>query len=119
MEFKRGATRIVLLIGRLALKFPRCTEWRTFLLGLLANMQERDFATLKFEPLCPVLFSLPGGFLVAMPRCRPLDDTEFDETHRLECWDLASNPDHPFRCEHKQCSFGWLKDRLVIVDYGN
>lgn len=119
MEVKRGATRTVLLIGRLALKFPRCTEWRTFLLGLLANMQERDFSTLQFVPLCPVLFALPGGFLVVMPRVRSLTWEEFDETHRPECWDLATNPEHPFRCEHKQCSFGWLHGKIVVVDYGN
>jgi len=40
-------------------------------------MQEREFSAERWPQLCPVIFSLPGGFLVVMPRARPLTDAEW------------------------------------------
>jgi hypothetical protein len=44
VEWERGGvSRVVICIGRWALKIPKLTRgWRQFLIGLLANMQERD-----------------------------------------------------------------------------
>jgi hypothetical protein len=46
----------------------RLLSWKHFLYGLLANMQEAQFSKTSWPELCPVLWSLPGGFLVVMPR---------------------------------------------------
>ena len=78
VSFAMGATRAVILVGRWAVKLPRPTSWRLFLSGLLANMQEREFARTGWPELCPVLFSLPGGWLVVMPRAEPLTDGEWE-----------------------------------------
>ncbi|MCM5689520.1 hypothetical protein CN140_02645 [Sinorhizobium meliloti] len=67
-----GATRTVILTRRYALKLPSFKSWRLFLQGLLANMQEREFGKAERDGLCPVLFSIPGGLLVVMPRCSAL-----------------------------------------------
>jgi hypothetical protein len=40
-------------------------------------MQERAFAEERWPELCPLRFSLPGGFLVVMPRARPLTYAEW------------------------------------------
>lgn len=111
---RMGTTRDVVLIGRWALKFPTVREWRLFLCGLLGNIQESRFSELQWPGVCPVTFSLPLGFLVVMPRVRMMTDEEFqsfDWSGWLpdEVGDLA---------ESKPDSFGWLGERLVVIDYG-
>lgn len=111
-----GATRSVLLVGRWAVKVPRAYSWRTFLTGLLANMQEREFSRLDWPVLCPVVFALPGGWLLAMRRADPLPDALWD-TDTLRQWlkKLAYN----VPVEMKRDSFGVLDGNLVVVDYGS
>lgn len=108
---KYGTTRTVLLIGNFAFKFPSCVEWRLFLQGLLANMQEKKFS--GFHPdLCPVKFSIPGGFLIVMPRCKPLSRDEYEDN-------LIELSDFGIPVEPKLDSVGWLNGKIVAVDYGN
>lgn len=57
----RGATRVVILIGKLAIKLPRPLSLRTFLTGMPANLQEREFGVMRSRFLAPVLF--PGAWL--------------------------------------------------------
>jgi hypothetical protein len=111
-----GVTRTVLLIGPWAFKFPSMVEWRLFLLGLLANMQERTFSRVGWPELCPVLWSLPGGWLVVMRRARELTREEFDQLD-LEAW--LDRGDYMIPAEPKMDSFGWIGKQLVAVDYGN
>jgi hypothetical protein len=91
--------------------------WRLFLQGLLANMQEREFARAKWPELCPVLFSLPGGWLVVMRRARVMTDDEF-AAFDAQAWAAASGQ-YCVPCELKADSFGWLGGRVVSIDYGN
>lgn len=105
-----GVTRTVWLIGKYALKFPRLSEWRLFLLGLLANMQEALFSG-TWPELCPVIWSLPGGFLVVMKRAESISDEDFDNLDKARFKDLP--------VEMKSDSFGLLNGKVVIVDYGN
>lgn len=63
MKMAYGTTRAVLLIGRLAIKFPTMVEWRLFLYGMLGNMQEAVWwngLPDSREMMCPVLFSMPA-----------------------------------------------------------
>lgn len=89
---------------------------RLFYQGLLANMQERVFAAAGWPELCPVLFSIPWGFLVVMPRLRELTDDEFLEFDS-KVW--ADRGDYVIPVEHKTNSFGWQGDKIVAIDYGN
>lgn len=114
-----GTTRTVLLLGRYALKFPAMVEWRLFLLGLLANMQERTFSRTGWPELCPVLFSLPGGWMVIMQRARVLTDEEWLKLDSQEVHDFINKQDYIVPVELKSDSFGWLNGKLVAVDYGN
>jgi hypothetical protein len=110
-----GVTRHVILIGRYAIKIPRLNYgYRLFLLGLLANNQERLFSTMKNERIAPVLFYLPGGFLSIMPRCKLITDSEYEQ---LNLKDFENIP-----CEKspgKSDSYGWLKGQIVALDYGS
>jgi hypothetical protein len=44
MKIRRGMTRIVLLIGRWAIKIPRPSSSQQFVLGCLANLAERSIS---------------------------------------------------------------------------
>lgn len=110
-----GVTRHVILIGKYAIKIPRLNYgWRLFLQGLLANHQERTFSSMKREPICPVIFYTPGGFLSIMPRCKPISELEY------KALDLNLYKNIP--CEKtggKSDSYGWLNGQIVALDYGS
>lgn len=117
-EWQRdGVTREVFLVGRWALKIPKLTlGWQKFLCGLLSNMQERDWGRCGISGLCPILFSIPGGWLVVMRRAQPLTDEEwrlFDP--KVFC--LGNGFILPV--EHKRDSFGTIDGATVAIDYGN
>lgn len=79
-------------------------------------MDEVEFYQNDPVGLCPVVFHVPGGILVAMRRARPLTDAEW---HTIE-W---QEPDVfsgglKVRIEHKRSSWGVVANQLVAVDYG-
>lgn len=111
-----GATRLVILAGRWAIKLPRPWPWRLFLFGLLANMQEREFARAGWPELCPLAWSVPGGFLLVMHAARPLTN---DEWERLDPVMWRDQPNYYVPVEAKRDSFGVFRGRIVAVDYGS
>lgn len=119
MKIKNGVTRKVIIIGGYAFKIPQTRYgWQRFLNGLLANIQERYMSTIADVRLCPVVFSIPGGWLNVMPACDELSESEFDLFNpKAYCEDLP--------VENKRCSFGWYMDHdtrsaiIVAVDYGS
>jgi hypothetical protein len=117
MKFTRGATRYVFLTKNYAIKIPYLGEWRLFLCGLLANMQERQISKAGYyEGICPILFSFPGGFLVVMPKLVELTDTEYYE---FDYEELVEKPEYRIPAENKSNSFGWLDAKPVAIDYGS
>ncbi len=114
---KRGITREVFLIGSYAIKIPKLKYgWHKFLCGLLANMQETEFSKTGWSELCPVTFSIPGGWLLIMRRARPLT---LDEFLSFDPFKFRDRPEYTVPVEHKQDSFGILDGRIVAIDYGN
>lgn len=112
---KQGATRWVFLTKKWAIKIPRLSRWRTFLWGLLGNLQEVEFSRLNCDRLCPVKFSLPLGFLVVMPRVQEMTPEEFD---RFDYDEFIKMKGGIIPAEPKPSSFGWLGDKVVCIDYG-
>ena len=110
-----GCTRHVLLAGPWAFKVPALWSWKLFLCGLLANMQEREFARTAWPELCPVTFSTPGGWLVVMRRAQEMTDAEF---LAFDAKAFCEGGAHIVPAEHKSNSFGWLDGRIVAIDYG-
>lgn len=115
---RNGATRWVILTERYAIKIPSLEDYKCFLNGLLANMQECLWWKADYckDCLCPILFSLPGGFLVVMPRCRVLQ--EDDEVPMGDLDAFCEREDFIIPAERKCDSFGWHKGNLVAIDYG-
>lgn len=114
---KTGVTREVFLVGRWAIKTPKLTGgWKMFLQGLLCNMMEREFSAMGWPELCPVVSSLPGGWLVIMRRAEPLADEELSD---LDVFAFFSPEDgRVIPGEAKGSSLGRLDGRIVIIDYG-
>lgn len=112
-----GVTREVILTRRYAIKVPRLSfGWRNFLHGLLGNMQEAAFSAAGWPELCPVEFSIPGGWLLVMRRAEPLSDADWE---RFDAMSFRETEDYIVPVEAKQDSFGWLDGRIVAVDYGS
>lgn len=110
LVMRQGSSRVVILIGSLAFKFPHYATWRRFLAGLLANLTEQEWAG-KDARLCPIRFAAPLGFLVVMDRCSPLGDVVSEEELRGMCIGIPS--------EAKQDSWGIHPDLgLVAIDFG-
>ena len=110
----RGSNRWTVLAGRFAFKVPNPSSWRSLLYGLLNNMNERWTANVaEGENHCPVQFAIPGGFLNIMPRCQPLNDSDWQDFE-------SCAPDFAgaLQVEQKPDSFGKLNGRIVAVDYG-
>jgi len=129
---RNGVTREVLLTRRYAIKLPKLTSgWSFFLRGLLANMQERRCGALKWPELCPVVFSLPGGWIVIMRRAEPLAEEQWKQFRRKLIGDETANYRRGFikpwndesgeyvvPAELRPDSFGLLDGVIVAVDYG-
>jgi hypothetical protein len=114
---REGTTRIVFVSTTRVFKVPNfMSGWRLFLCGLLANMQERQFGALGWDELCPVFWSIPGGWLVVMPRARVMSDAEFAS---FDVTEFCEREDYVVPAEHKSNSFGFLENRIVAIDYGN
>jgi hypothetical protein len=68
VHMPHGVFRRVIVLGRVALKFPRPYE---FARGMRCNRWEREMwyvwrAKYGWENLCPILFADPFGFFVVM-----------------------------------------------------
>jgi hypothetical protein len=90
--------------------------WHKFLCGLLANMQEATFGRAGYPEVCPVLFALPGGWLLVMRRAVMLTDEEWAA---FDPKAFCETPNYVIPAEFKQDSFGKLDGRIVAIDYGN
>jgi hypothetical protein len=107
--------RFVILNRRLAYKLlsPRCGK--PFPLRILANMPEVMFGRTGWPEFCPVLWWIPGGFFVVMPRVEVCTA----ETAPADYEPLTDGLDHVVPAEHKPSSWGYLDGRLVAIDYGS
>jgi hypothetical protein len=113
---RRGATRLVILIGGLAIKVPKVTGLARFGRGRDGNkIEARIWREQRehFPELCPVLWCAPFGLALAMPRARMMTEDQF--------YRWADSDDYPAHrwspYEHKPGDWGWLGTRPVVVDY--
>lgn len=119
---RHGVTRRVFLMGGYALKVPQTRNGFTcFLMGLLANMKERELTRLNDQRLVPVLWGMRGGLLIVMPRCRPISDFEYGQFN-LDGFMSIGHPGAKYQMadiDAKQINFGWLWGKVRLLDYGS
>lgn len=113
-----GSTRVVFKIGSYVVKIPQFRyEWRHFLYGLIANIQEVQFwKAYQHKKLCPILFWFPLGLLLVMPYAEPISREEFFKIN-LDEWTYTEYFIIPV--ESKLNSFGMYQGKIVAVDYGS
>lgn len=112
----KGTTRITLLVGNIAVKIPHlCNGWELFLQGLLANCQERKFSRIGWPELCPILWSIPGGWCNVMRRAEPLTDQQWAD---FDYQGYIESTNGGMLAENKRDSFGVVNGKIVVVDYG-
>lgn len=110
-RIKSGVTRVVILLGNIAIKIPNPRYgWSKFLYGLLSNMQESRMSCLSNKwSLAPTIWQIKGGWLNIQQRCDPISHEDFEK---------LSPSDFPIACDFKIENFGRLKGRIVLLDYG-
>lgn len=120
MRTAKGVTRSVLLIRGYALKFPRCSSFKSFVQGLLANMDESLW---KNSPddwnLCPLVYSNRYGLLNIMVRCRPVRHRGLFRVEAARLIALTPLSKEWFASDLKPNNFGYLGSKLVKLDYAN
>jgi hypothetical protein len=131
LSFGLGTTRVVLLIGRVAIKLARHKR------GRACNRFEADLfqsaTAARKAMLCPAVWCSKSGIVLIARRARPLTQQQFNSIwgRTLRRWDgdySDSGPvlpdwdeggprglESPF--EPKPSNWGWLDGRLVALDY--
>lgn len=118
MIFKKGVTRLVLLIGKYAIKFPNFTYSHLhFLNGCYNNYSEYQYCkTFKkvqdsmdlYKKVSPTIFCLCFGLISVQKRVELLDrDLTNDE---IQYFKQQSD-------DIKKDNFGYLNGVLVCIDY--
>lgn len=113
---RQGVTRLVLLIGKYAIKIPNFTySHQNFLSGCLANHNERLFCKQykgmpQLDKVAYTYYSSLFGLLNIQRRAEivPFDissDRSIRESFRGVC--------HDFKNEN----FGFINDKIVCIDY--
>lgn len=115
---KEGITRIVILIGNFAIKFPNVRNGQlNFLTGCLSNYRERLYCkTFKgvlnnyyYSLVAPSIYCSIFGLVQIQKRCIPLNrelsGDEIDKFREISRGDL------------KPENFGIFKNKVVCLDY--
>lgn len=113
----QGCYRQVLLVRRWALKFPRVNDgWYRFLEGLLSNMHEvenwKDRDIEEDAKMCPILWWLPGGFLVVQRRAQPVPTRWWTWRQEAQRWFQGRG----WRDSMNNNNYGVLDGRVVRFD---
>ena len=71
---------------------------------------------LSTDKLCPILFGLPGGWMNIMKKARVMTDEEFLNFE----WEkfCVINKHAYIPGEAKPDCYGWIDDKVVVIDFG-
>ena len=122
-EWHRGASRLVFLIGGIAIKVPCIkrasvlTRWGQILQGRNCNRAERAaWKERKYPNLCPIVCADFSGWIVVMLRAEaPMSDDDFDEWYHSDDWPHVYGEETPYELGGKDA--GRLPSgRRVMID---
>lgn len=121
---RTGGTRIVVITGRYAIKFPRFNSWKAFVQGMLSNMTEGQWKGFDNERLCPIAYSNRFGLMVVMHKADPVEDEEAFNSDLQKLYDDVDSDEERtldrdfFEYDSFPKNFGYYKGKLVKIDYG-
>jgi hypothetical protein len=119
---RNGSTRLVILIGKWAVKVPKVpNSWYHFLYAILQNLNERNtwhwnsgrYEQGKSHLLCPVIWCSMGGWVLIMRRALPISRAIFESESAL------SEHSKYFPGDDDICNYGLINGKIVKVDYGS
>jgi hypothetical protein len=120
MNIKSGATRKVFVFRKFVVKVPNI-QYRLFLYGILANLQERLWSG-QHPDLARVLWCDPLGLVLFMEKAEIVKNNDHDGGALFKQLE-AKYADDELRefllSDCKSGNWGYIGDRLVKVDYGN
>ena len=122
MKVKLGATRKVFIFKNFVVKVPNAHEYRLFLNGILGNLQEKAFSKMGRYDLAKVKFCDILGLVLIMERAQMVDVENVDyENFKDKLEEIYKDDDMKefMLSDAKPSNWGYIKERLVKIDYGN
>lgn len=124
-EVHHGTTRTVFLIGKYAFKIPILKDgYRDFIKGVLGNINEVKLSGLCPNYFLPVLWSLPFGLLVVMPRVRSIrQSTWYFRAYMADLFHRNNdeNQEAWMARHYSECiprNYAIYKGKPMCIDYG-
>lgn len=120
MNIKHGATRTVYIFKNVVIKIPTTKEYRLFLRGLLANIQEGTFSK-THKDLANVLYHNKLGLFLIMERADVISNNiDWKDFENVLIEKYKDDPMKEFLLsDFKPSNWGYVKKNLVKIDYGN
>jgi hypothetical protein len=125
MRIELGVTRRVFIFNKFVVKIPSTKEYKLFLNGILANLQEKQRSG-QHPDLASVLWCDPLGLFLFMEKA---DAVGYPGWFEDEMWGpfqemLAEKyKDDDLKefllSDPKPSNWGYIGDKLVKIDYGN
>ncbi len=124
MKMDLGATRRVFIFKNFVVKIPNTQEYKLFICGILANLQEKLWSGCHPD-LAKVLWCSPLGLVLIMERAITLSTDELREFDWLK---FKEDLEEKYKdddlgefmlSDTKPDNWGYVGDRLVKIDYGN
>lgn len=113
-----GRTRLVFMLGPVALKFARGARGRRS--NRFENCKYAEASERRRNMLCPIIWCAPWGILLVSRAARPLSEEEKDHLLRtagFPDWNWERDTDNRSPFEFKASDWGRLDGRLVSLDY--
>lgn len=121
MDICLGATRRVFVFKNFVVKVPNIQEYRLFLHGILANIQENTFSKIGRSDLAKVKFCSKFGFILIMERANIISN-EVDASDFFDMINQKYKDDYMkdfMISDLKSSNWGYVNGQLVKIDYGN
>jgi hypothetical protein len=117
----KGSSRTVFVFDKFVIKIPNTKEYRLFLSGILANLQEKLFSRMCREDLAKVMFCDKLGLFLIMEKA----DMNYVKYNWKYFKDFIKNKyvndamKDFMLSDLKYDNWGYIKGRLIKIDYGN
>jgi hypothetical protein len=111
MNFRSGHSRAVVLVGSVALKFPKPTSSWSFVTGMIGNILEAQrWQGVNHPQLARVYWCAPLGLCLIMKRYRQTPYYLTKDEYNALPYDGV---------DFKPANFAIENNRIVLLDYGN
>jgi len=120
MKINKGSTRNVLVFRRFVVKIPTLKEYRLFLNGILANLQEKEWSG-HHPDLAKVIFCTRFGLFLVMEKAEVVSNNTNWQSFQTMIKEKYKDDDLKefITSDTKPSNWGYVKNHLVKIDYGN